>query len=319
MCSSDLDMVSDAEGIDDKTRVKAEFWVKQITSALAPSNFLFTNPELWRETIASNGDNLVRGMAMLAEDIAAGGGDLKIRQSDPTRFEVGKNLATTPGKVIWQTDVCQVIQYSPTTETVRKRPLLIVPPWINKFYILDLNPEKSFIKWAVAQGNTVFVISWVNPDERQAQKSFEHYMKEGILTAVDVIEKATGEREIDTIGYCVGGTLLGVTLAYCAAVGDERIKSATFFTTQVDFKYAGELLIFVDEDQITSIESKMKVKGYLEGRSMASAFNMLRQNDLIWPYFINNYLKGKEPFPFDLLYWNSDSTDRKSTRLNSSH
>ena len=302
------DMVSDAEGLDAKTRIKADFWVKQITSALAPSNFLMTNPELLRETIASNGDNLARGMAMLAEDIAAGGGDLKIRQSDPTRFEVGKNLALTPGKVVLQTDVCQVIQYTPTTETVRKRPLLIVPPWINKFYILDLNPDKSFIKWAVDQGNTVFVVSWVNPDERQAQKSFEHYMKEGILAAVEVAEKITGERGVDTIGYCVGGTLLSVTLAYCAAVGDDRIKSATLFTTQVDFKYAGELLIFVDEDQISSIENKMKAKGYLEGRSMASAFNMLRQNDLIWPYFINNYLKGKEPFPFDLLYWNSDST-----------
>jgi polyhydroxyalkanoate synthase len=302
------DMVADAEGLDAKTRVKADFWVKQITSALAPSNFLMTNPELLRETIASNGDNLARGMAMLAEDIAAGGGDLKIRQSDPTRFEVGKNLALTPGKVVFQTDVCQVIQYTPTTETVRKRPLLVVPPWINKFYILDLNPDKSFIKWAVDQGNTVFVISWVNPDERQAQKSFEHYMKEGVLAAVEVVEKITGERGVDTIGYCVGGTLLSVTLAYCAAVGDDRIKSATLFTTQVDFKYAGELLIFVDEDQISSIENKMKAKGYLEGRSMASAFNMLRQNDLIWPYFINNYLKGKEPFPFDLLYWNSDST-----------
>lgn len=302
------DMVADAEGLDTKTRNKADFWVKQITSALAPSNFLLTNPELLRETIASNGDNLARGMAMLAEDIAAGGGDLRIRQSDPSRFEVGRNLALTPGKVVWQNDVCQVIQYAPTTETVRKRPLLIVPPWINKFYILDLNPEKSFIKWAVEQGNTVFVVSWVNPDERQAKKSFEHYMQEGILTAVEVIEKITGERGVDTVGYCVGGTLLSVTLAYCAAVGDDRIKSATFFTTQVDFKYAGELLVFVDEDQISSIESKMKAKGYLEGRSMASAFNMLRQNDLIWPYFINNYLKGKEPFPFDLLYWNSDST-----------
>ncbi len=302
------DMVKDAEDLDPRTRAKADFWVKQITSALAPSNFLMTNPELLRETLSSNGDNLVRGMKMLAEDIVAGGGDLKIRQSDLSRFTVGENLALTPGKVIWQSDVCQLIQYSPTTETVRKRPLLIVPPWINKFYILDLNPEKSFIKWAVAQGNTVFVISWVNPDERQAQKSFEHYMKEGILSAIDAIEQATGEREVDTVGYCVGGTLLSVTLAWCAATGDDRIKSATLFTTQVDFKYAGELLVFVDEEQITSIEAKMAARGFLEGRNMASAFNMLRSNDLIWPYFINNYLKGKEPFPFDLLYWNSDST-----------
>lgn len=302
------EMVKDAGDLDPKTRAKADFWVKQITSALAPSNFLMTNPELLRETLTTDGDNLVRGMTMLAEDIAAGGGDLRIRQSDLSRFAVGENLALSPGKVIWQSDVCQLIQYAPTTETVRKRPLLIVPPWINKFYILDLNPEKSFIKWAVAQGNTVFVISWVNPDERQAQKSFEHYMKEGILAAIDAIEQATGEREVDTIGYCVGGTLLSVTLAWCAATGDDRIKSATLFTTQVDFKYAGELLVFVDEDQIASIEAKMAARGFLEGRSMASAFNMLRQNDLIWPYFINNYLKGKDPFPFDLLFWNSDST-----------
>ncbi|MCE1236631.1 MAG: class I poly(R)-hydroxyalkanoic acid synthase [Hyphomicrobiales bacterium] len=301
------DMVREAD-IDEKTRTKADFWVRQITAALSPSNFLLTNPELLRETLASNGDNLVRGMKMLAEDIAAGGGDLKIRQSDPNRFKVGENLAMTPGKVIWQNDVCQLIQYTPTTPEVRKRPLLIVPPWINKFYILDLNPEKSFIRWAVAQGLTVFVISWVNPDEKQAQKSFEHYMKEGILESIDVIEKATGEREVDAIGYCVGGTLLSVTLAWMAATGDDRIKSTTLFTTQVDFKFAGELLVFVDEDQIKVVESKMAERGFLEGRSMANAFNMLRANDLIWPYFVNNYLKGKEPFPFDLLYWNSDST-----------
>lgn len=301
------DLVQQAE-LDERTRTKAEFWMRQITAALAPSNFLVTNPELVRETLSSNGENLVRGMKMFAEDIVAGGGDLKIRQSDPSRFKVGENLAMTPGKVIWQNEVCQLIQYTPTTETVRKRPLLIVPPWINKFYILDLNPEKSFIRWAVAQGFTVFVVSWVNPDEHQAKKSFEHYMKEGILESIDVIEKATGEREVDTIGYCVGGTLLSVTLAWCAATGDDRIKSATLFTTQVDFTHAGELLVFVDEDQIGIVEAKMAEHGYLEGRSMATAFNMLRSNDLIWPYFVNNYLKGKEPFPFDLLYWNSDST-----------
>ncbi len=301
------ELVQEAE-IDEKLRTKADFWMRQITAALAPSNFLLTNPELLRETLTTNGDNLVRGMRMLAEDIAAGGGELKIRQSDATRFEIGKNLAMTPGKVVWQNEVCQLIQYTPTTETVRRRPLLICPPWINKFYILDLNPEKSFIRWAVEQGNTVFVISWVNPDEKQAQKSFEHYMKEGVLESIEVIEKITGERGVDTIGYCVGGTLLSVTLAWSAATGDDRIKSATLFTTQVDFVNAGELLVFVDEDQINVVEAKMSEKGFLEGRSMASAFNMLRSNDLIWPYFINNYLKGKEPFPFDLLYWNSDST-----------
>ena len=302
------DLVERAEGLDDHTRHKADFYVKQLAAAVAPSNFLLTNPELLRETLQSNGENLVRGMQMLAEDIAAGGGDLKIRQASPGTFKVGENLATTPGKVIHRNDVCEIIQYTPATETVLKRPLLIVPPWINKFYILDLNPDKSFIRWAVSQGHTVFVISWVNPDARQAEKSFEHYMKEGILEALDVVEKATGERQVNTIGYCVGGTLLGVTLAYCAAIGDDRIKSATFFTTQVDFRHAGDLKVFVDEDQIRATEAKMREKGYLEGSKMAAAFNMLRSNDLIWPYVVNNYMRGKEPFPFDLLYWNSDAT-----------
>jgi polyhydroxyalkanoate synthase len=301
-------LVDDAEGLDEHTRHKADFYIKQIAAALSPSNFLLTNPELLKETVASNGENLVRGLKMLAEDIEAGGGELKIRQSDPSKFKIGVNLALTPGKVIHQNEVCQILQYEPSTEKVLKRPLLIVPPWINKFYILDLTPEKSFIKWAVDQGHTVFVISWVNPDERLAEKSFEHYMKEGILEALGVIEKVTRVRDVDAIGYCVGGTLLAVTLAWCAATGDDRIKSATFFTTQVDFQNAGDLKVFVDEEQIKILEDRMSERGYLEGKKMAAAFNSLRANDLIWPYFVNNYMKGKEPFPFDLLYWNSDST-----------
>lgn len=301
-------LVVEAADLDEHTRHKAEFYVRQIANALSPSNFVLTNPELLRETLESNGENLVRGMKLLAEDIAAGKGELKIRQSDPTKFRVGENLALTPGKVIAQNDVCQVIQYTPTTETVLKRPLMIVPPWINKYYILDLNPEKSFIRWAVDQGHTVFVISWVNPDARQAQKSFEHYMREGVLETLDVIKRATRAEEVNAIGYCVGGTLLAVTLAYMAATGDERIRSATFFTTQVDFTHAGDLKVFVDEEQIASVEKQMGEKGYLDGSRMASAFNLLRSNDLIWPYVVNNYLKGREPFPFDLLYWNSDST-----------
>jgi polyhydroxyalkanoate synthase len=302
------DEMVEGAAVDEHTRLKAEFYVRQIADAIAPSNFVLTNPELLRETLANNGENLVRGMQMLAEDIAAGGGDLRIRQTSGSNFQIGVNMATTPGKVIYQNDVCQILQYEPSTKDVYKRPLLIVPPWINKFYILDLNPEKSFIKWAVDQGHTVFTISWVNPDERQAKKSFEEYMKEGILTALDTIEKATGEREIDAIGYCVGGTLLAVTLAWCAATGDDRIKSATFFTTQVDFTYAGGLKAFVDEEQIQILEASMQVRGYLEGQKMAASFNMLRPNDLIWPYVINNYMRGKDPFPFDLLYWNSDAT-----------
>jgi polyhydroxyalkanoate synthase len=301
-------LVKDAEGLDQHTLQKADFYVRQIANAVAPSNFVLTNPELLRETVASNAENLVRGMHMLAEDIQAGQGNLKIRQSDAKRFEVGRNLALTPGKVIFENQLMQLIQYAPTTATVLKRPLLIVPPWINKFYILDLTPEKSFIKWCVAQGVTVFVISWVNPDSKLAQKSFEDYMREGPLTALDVIEKATGERAVDAIGYCVGGTLLATTLAYMASTGDGRIASATFFAAQVDFTHAGDLKVFVDEEQIAAREREMSERGYLEGKKMANAFNLLRSNDLIWPYVINNYLKGREPAPFDLLYWNSDAT-----------
>nr|WP_306266613.1 class I poly(R)-hydroxyalkanoic acid synthase [Pararhizobium sp. IMCC3301] len=301
-------MVTDAAELDPHTKRKADFYVQQLSNAVSPSNFLLTNPELLKETVQSDGENLVRGMRMLAEDMIAGDGELKMRQSDAKKFKVGENLAVTPGKVIFQNEVCQLIQYAPITEKVLKRPLLIVPPWINKFYVLDLNPEKSFIRWAVERGQTVFVISWVNPDERQAGKSFEHYMKEGILEALNKIEAATGEKKVNAIGYCVGGTLLSVTLAYLAAKKDTRIASATLFTTQVDFTHAGELKIFVDEEQIKALEKRMEKRGYLEGSKMTNAFNMLRSNDLIWPYFVNNYMRGKEPFPFDLLYWNSDST-----------
>ncbi len=301
-------MAEDAKGLDPHTRQKAAFYVKQIASALAPSNFVLTNPELLRETLASDASNLVRGMHMLAEDIRAGGGNLKIRQSDGSKFKLGETLANTPGKVVHQNDVCQLIQYAATTGTVFKRPLLIVPPWINKFYVLDLTPEKSFIRWCVEQGHTVFVISWVNPDRKQAKKSFEHYMREGIFESIDAITDITGSDEVDTAAYCVGGTLLSVALAYAAETGDKRIRSATLFATQVDFSEAGDLQVFVDEEQIAAVEEKMDVRGYLEGRNMHVAFNMLRPDDLIWPYVIGNYFKGKEPSPFDLLYWNSDTT-----------
>jgi polyhydroxyalkanoate synthase len=301
-------LVADTGGLDEHTRHKAQFYMRQITAALSPANFVATNPELYRETVASNGANLVKGLAMLAEDIKAGRGDLKIRQTDTTKFAVGKNMAMTPGKVIAQSDVCQIIQYEATTKEVLKRPLLICPPWINKFYILDLNPQKSFIKWCVDQGQTVFVISWVNPDERHAQKDWESYIREGVNFALDTIEKATGEKEVNAIGYCVGGTLLAAALALHAREKDRRIRSATLFTTQVDFTHAGDLKVFVDDEQISALEERMADKGYLDGSKMATAFNMLRSSELIWPYFVNNYLKGQEPLPFDLLYWNSDST-----------
>ena len=302
------DLVRNAEGLDPHTRKKAEFYVNQITNAIAPSNFIMTNPEVLRETIASSGDNLVRGMQMLAEDIEAGHGTLKIRQSDPANLAVGVNMATTPGKVIYQNDLMQLIQYQPATETVLRTPLLIVPPWINKFYILDLRPEKSYIKWCVEQGITVFVISWVNPDKKLGSKTWEDYMKEGPLAAMDVIERATGEMKVHTMGYCVGGTMLATTLAWLAEKRRVRVSSATFLAAQVDFTNAGDLLVFVDEGQISALERDMQEAGVLEGSRMAMAFNMLRSNDLIWSYVVNNYLKGQSPSAFDLLHWNSDAT-----------
>ncbi|TSE12411.1 class I poly(R)-hydroxyalkanoic acid synthase [Mesorhizobium intechi] len=302
------ELVEHAEGLDEHTRHKASFYVKQVSNAISPSNFILTNPELFRETVASNGENLVRGMKMLAEDIAAGKGDLKLRQADYSPFEIGRNIATTPGKVVGRSDVAEIIQYDPATETVLKRPLLICPPWINKFYILDLNPQKSFIRWAIEQGHTVFVISWINPDERHGAKGWEAYIREGLQYGLDTIEEATGERDVNAIGYCVGGTLLAAALALMAQEGDDRIKSATFFTTQVDFTYAGDLKVFVDEEQVAAVEKSMNEKGYLDGTKMATAFNMLRSGDLIWPYVVNNYMRGKDPLPFDLLYWNADST-----------
>jgi len=302
------DLVRRADELEPHDRDKAQFYLRQVTAALSPSNFLATNPELLRTTLAESGENLVRGLKMLAEDIQAGHGNLRIRQSDVRGFKLGVNLATTPGKVIFRNALIELIQYEPTTPEVFKRPLLIVPPWINKFYILDLNPEKSFIRWAVAQGLTVFIISWVNPDERHADKDFDAYMHEGILTALNCVEQATGEREVAAIGYCVGGTLLAATLGYMAAVGDKRVGSVTFFTALVDFIDAGDLKVFVDAEQLKAVEERMAEQGYLEGSQMANAFNMLRPNDLIWSYYVNNYLKGKEPMPFDLLVWNSDST-----------
>jgi polyhydroxyalkanoate synthase subunit PhaC len=308
--------VRDVDGLDDQTARKVDFYTRQFVDAMAPSNFVLTNPEVLRTTLESGGENLVRGLEHLLEDLERGKGQLSIKMTDYDAFKVGKNIAVTPGKVVYQNDLMQLIQYTPTTEQVYRRPLLIVPPWINKFYILDLRERNSYIKWAVDQGLTVFVISWVNPDEKLANKSFEDYMAEGPLDALDQIKKATGEDEVNVIGYCLGGTLTGSTLAYMAAKGDERFTSATFFTTMTDFSESGELSVFIDEEQLQHIEEVMSEKGYLDGSSMASTFNMLRANDLIWSFVVNNYLLGKDPFPFDLLYWNSDST-RMPARMHS--
>jgi polyhydroxyalkanoate synthase subunit PhaC len=300
--------VKEVDGLDEKTARKVDFYTRQFVDAMAPSNFVLTNPEVLRTTIESGGENLVTGLKHVLEDLERGKGRLMIKMTDLDAFKVGQNIAVTPGKVVYQNDLIQLIQYEPTTDKVKRRPLLIIPPWINKFYILDLRPRNSFIKWAVDQGHTVFVVSWVNPDEQLAQKGFDDYMLEGPLAALDAMEQATGERDANVIGYCLGGTLLAATLAYMTVKGDDRIKSATYFVALTDFAEPGELSVFIDEDQLHSLEERMRAHGYLEGSDMATTFNMLRANDLIWSFVVNNYLLGKEPFPFDLLYWNSDST-----------
>jgi polyhydroxyalkanoate synthase len=300
--------VRQVEGVDDKTAQKVDFYTRQFIDAMSPSNFALTNPQVVRATIESRGENLLKGLQNLLADLERGKGRLAIRQTDMDAFEVGRNVATSPGKVVFQNELMQLIQYAPATAEVHRMPLLIVPPWINKFYILDLKPENSFIKWTVERGYTVFVISWVNPDEHLARLGFEDYIRLGPLAALDAIERAVGETRVSAIGYCIGGTLMATTLAYMAARRDERIAACTFFTAQVDFSEPGELGVFIDEDQLASLEQLMSRKGYLEGSQMATTFNMLRANDLIWSFVVNNYLLGKDPFPFDLLFWNADAT-----------
>jgi polyhydroxyalkanoate synthase len=303
------DQVASVEGLDEATKKKVDFFTRQYIDALAPSNFALTNPEVFRETVASGGQNLVKGLHNLLDDIERGGGQLRISMTDTKAFELGVNIATTPGKVVYQTELMQLIQYEPTTKKVWKRPLLVIPPWINKYYILDLREKNSFLRWAVNEGMTVFVISWVNPDGTLAHKDFEDYLTEGTLAALDAVEKVTGESDANVVGYCLGGTLLAATLGHLAAKKEQkRIASATYMTSLIDFTAAGELEVFIDEAQVASLEKKMNERGYLEGSEMATTFNMLRANDLIWSFVINNYLLGRDPFPFDLLHWNCDST-----------
>ncbi len=302
------DAVASVEGLPQDTQNRVNFFTRQYVDALSPSNFAMTNPQVLRETLQSGGQNLLRGFNNLLADLERGGGELRISMTDENAFKVGVNVATAPGKVVFQNDLMQLIQFSPSTESVFRQPLLIMPPWINKYYILDLREKNSFIRWAVCQGHTVFVISWVNPDESYAQKSFGDYMFDGPLAALDAIERATGTRDINLIGYCLGGTLLGATLAWMAAKDDRRVASATFFVSLLDFSIPGELGVFIDESQVENLERRMSERGYLEGSEMAATFNMLRANDLVWSFVIHNYLLGKDPFPFDLLYWNSDST-----------
>jgi len=302
-------VVKNVEGLDDKTAQKVDFYTRQFVDAVAPSNFVLTNPEVLRATLETGGENLIKGLENLLDDLERGKGQLLIKMTDPNAFRIGENIAVAPGKIVYQNDLMQLIQYNPTTQQVFKRPLVIIPPWINKFYILDLKPENSFVLWAVAQGHTVFVVSWVNPDEHQAEKNFDDYLKEGFLDVLDAVEQATGERECNMIGYCLGGTLLASGLAVLAAKRQQkRVASATYFVALVDFADVGEVRVFIDEAQLAALDERMKEKGYLDARELYTTFNLLRANDLIWSFVVNNYLLGKEPFPFDLLYWNSDST-----------
>jgi polyhydroxyalkanoate synthase len=303
-----LGRVAGASDLDPATRHKLAFYTRQYVDAMSPSNFVATNPEVLRATVESGGQNLLHGFRNMLADLKRGDGQIEPRMTSPDAFELGVNIAATPGKVVFQNDMMQLIQYAPLTEQVYRRPLLVVPPWINKFYVMDLQPKNSLVRWWLEQGYTVFMISWVNPGPELAGKSFEDYMLEGPLAALDAIEKACGEREVNAVGYCIGGTLLMSTLAYMQATGDERIKSATTFASLLDFSEPGDLGVFIDEEQITALEAKMAEAGYLDGTSMASAFNLLRANDLIWSFYVNNYLLGKDPAPFDLLFWNSDAT-----------
>jgi polyhydroxyalkanoate synthase len=303
------DLVDQAEGLDEATKRKAAFFIKQAVDAASPSNFLLTNPTILRATLEQSGQNLLKGMDNLSKDLKRGKGMLSISQADEAAFEVGRNLATSPGKVVFRNELIELIQYAPKTDTVYDAPLLIFPPWINKFYIMDLQPKNSMIKWLVEQGHTVFLASWVNPDAEMAERTFEDYMQNGIYAAVGAVEEAIGAKKINTVGYCIGGTLLAATLAYMARKGDDRIQSATFFASQSDFKLSGDLLIFADDPGIEYLKDRMDAKGgLLDAQAMADTFNSLRSNDLIWNYVVDNYYLGNQPPPFDLLYWNSDQT-----------
>ena len=303
-------MVENTDGLDPETRKKVDFYTKQYINAVSPTNFVLTNPEVFEETIRTRGENLIKGLQHLLEDLERGRGELNISTTDYNAFKLGENIATTPGKVVYQNDLMQLIQYEPSTDKVFKRPLLVVPPWINKYYILDLKPENSYVRWLVAQGHTVFIVSWVNPDKKLAQKKFEDYMQEGILNALDQIEDITGQPDTNVLGYCLGGTLLSITMSWLKANDkSNRIASATFLTTLVDFEQAGEMKLFMDDNQLRLMNEDMADKGFLSADALKKTFSLLRANDLIWSFVINNYLMGREPFPFDLLYWNDDSTN----------
>ncbi|WP_367607853.1 PHA/PHB synthase family protein [Legionella sp. W05-934-2] len=301
-------LVDSVEYKDKKTAKKIAFFTKQYLDALSPSNYIQTNPVLLQETMQSGGKNILQGLKSLLEDLHSGKAHFNVKMTDYDAFQVGKNIASTPGKVIFENDIFQLIQYSPMTDKVKAVPLLIIPPWINKYYILDLSEDNSLVRYLVGKGMTVFMISWVNPDEDHKDVGFFDYMTEGALKALTVVKQQTQQAKVNMLGFCVGGTLLSCLLAYLKAKNDHSVQSATFLTSLIDFSDPGDLGIFIDEDQIQILEDEMNKKGYLDGRFMATTFNSLRANDLIWSFFIKNYLQGKNPVPFDILYWNNDST-----------
>lgn len=304
------------ENLNDKEKNKLQFYTEQVLDAVAPTNFIFTNPQILESTITSKGENLKKGLDNFIADIEREGEQFQIQMTDVDAFTLGKNIAITPGKVIYQNELMQLIQYTPQTEKAYKIPLLVIPPWINKYYILDLSEQNSYVNWLVQQGYTVFMISWVNPNKSLSHKSFEDYMLEGPLAALNIITHATDSKKINAVGYCIGGTLLACLLAYLAEKGDKRINSATYLATMLDFTEPGNLGIFTDESQIELLQKRAEKLGYLDGPTIANAFNLLRANDLIWNYFVKNYLQGEKPYPMDILYWNADSTNLPEKMVN---
>ncbi|MGF1463931.1 MAG: class I poly(R)-hydroxyalkanoic acid synthase [Maricaulaceae bacterium] len=303
------DLMGSIDGLPPETQQKVDFFTKLFADSFAPTNFAFTNPDVLKAAVETKGGNFVKGLELALEDVKRGQGVLSLRQTDMDGFEVGKDMAATPGQVIYQNRLIQLIQYTPATAEVFERPILVFPPWINKFYILDLTPQKSLIKWLTEQGFTVFLVSWLNPEPKDSDLVFEDYIKLGVFESLDAVKRQTGRADVNAVGYCIGGTMLATTLAYMAQHKDDRIASATFFTAQMDFEESGDLKLFTDDSWMNEIERRMgHYGGVLGGREMADTFNILRSNDLIWSFMINNYMLGKEPQAFDLLYWNADQT-----------
>ncbi|MGR5067662.1 MULTISPECIES: class I poly(R)-hydroxyalkanoic acid synthase [Vibrio] len=305
-----LDTVESLDGLDEKTKERIIFFSRQAINALSPSNFIATNPELLKLTLEQNGENLLTGLEQLKEDFESSADILKVRMTNNNAFRLGDDVATTKGDVVFKNDLFELIQYRPLTEKVNATPLLIVPPFINKYYILDLTEKNSMVRWLLEQGHSVFMMSWRNPGKAQANVEFGDYVTDGVVKAVAAIEDITGQEQINAAGYCIGGTVLASTVAYYAAKRmKKRIKSATFFTTLLDFSQPGEVGAYINDTIISAVEAQNNAKGYMDGRSLSVTFSLLRENSLYWNYYVDNYLKGNSPVDFDLLYWNSDSTN----------